>query len=100
MKGFFHFIRTQGVVGLAIGFILGAAVGKVVTSLVNDIIQPAIGMVFGSTEGLTSLHYQSIMYGKFIAGLIDFVIIAGVVYFIFKRLKLESFDAPKDQQQK
>ena len=40
MKGFLEFVREQGVVGLATGFILGGAVSKVVTSLVTDIINP------------------------------------------------------------
>ena len=47
MKGFIDFIREQGVIGLAIGFILGGAVSKVVTSLVNDIISPVIGLGAG-----------------------------------------------------
>ncbi len=95
--GFIRFIREQGVVGLAIGFILGAAVQKVVTSLVNDIIQPGIGLIFGSVEGLSGLHYSSIMYGRFLAGLIDFAIIAAVVYFGFKVLGFEKIDAKKEQ---
>jgi large conductance mechanosensitive channel len=43
MKGFLNFIREQGVVGLAVGFILGGSVSKVVTSLVTDIINPVLG---------------------------------------------------------
>ena len=42
MKGFIAFIREQGVVGLAVGFILGGAIAKMVTSLVNDMINPLI----------------------------------------------------------
>ena len=40
MHGFMDFIRTQGVVGLAVGFILGGAVSKVVAALVTDVINP------------------------------------------------------------
>lgn len=98
MKGFIKFVREQGVVGLAIGFILGGSINKVVSSFVKDIIQPAIGFIFGSSEGLASLQYKSLMYGNFIANVIDFVLIAGIVYFIFKRLKLDSLDLPKDQK--
>jgi large conductance mechanosensitive channel len=96
MQGFIHFIRTQGVVGLAIGFILGGAVSKVVQSLVTDIINPAIGMLFGSTAGLASLRVGTIYFGSFISTLIDFLIIAGVVYFGFKRLHLDRLDAKKE----
>ena len=50
------FIREQGVMGLAIGFILGGSVSKVVTSLVQDIINPFLGIILGSTEGLSLIH--------------------------------------------
>lgn len=96
MQGFITFIREQGVVGLAIGFILGGAVSKLVASLVNDIIQPLIGMLFGSTDGLASLAYKSVSYGSFLAVLIDFLIVAAVVYFGFKALKLEGLDKKKE----
>ena len=97
LTGFFQFIREQGVVGLAIGFILGAGVNKVVTSLVNDIIQPVIGLFFGSVNGLNGLHYSSIMYGRFITGLIDFAILAAIVYFGFKGLGLDKLDKQKEE---
>ena len=99
MKGFMKFIREQGVVGLAVGFILGGAVSKVVGSLVEDIIQPIIGLLLGSTAGLSNMYFMlmgtKINLGSFIAVLIDFVIIATVVYFIFKGLKLDKADAKK-----
>ena len=92
VKGFIEFVRQQGVVGLAIGFILGGSVSKVVSSLVTDIIQPLIGFLIGSTLGLKALHYQSLMYGNFIANTIDFLIVAAIVYIVFKALKLEKLD--------
>ncbi len=92
---FTTFIREQGIVGLAIGFILGGAVSKVVASLVQDLIQPAIGLIFGSTEGLKALHLGPIMIGNFLAVFIDFVIVSAVVYFFFKKLKLETIDKKK-----
>lgn len=96
MNGFINFIREQGVVGLAIGFILGGAVSKLVASLVNDLIQPLIGMLFGSADGLASLSYGSIAYGNFLAILIDFLIVAAVVYYGFKALKLDKIDKKKE----
>lgn len=92
---FSEFIREQGVVGLAVGFILGGAVSKLVASLVGDIIQPVIGMAFGSSEGLAALHYKSIMWGQFLATFIDFIVIALVVYVGVKVLKLDRLDAKK-----
>jgi large conductance mechanosensitive channel len=95
VNAFVTFVREQGVVGLAIGFILGGSVGKVVASLVTDIIQPIIGLIFGSTEGLTALHFGPVMAGNFIAALIDFLIIAAIVFFAFKGLGLDKIDGKK-----
>lgn len=96
MQNFLTFIREQGVVGLAIGFILGGAVGKVVASLVNDIIMPVVALLLGSTEGLKGLAVYGISYGAFISTLIDFVIIAGVIYFVFKKIGLDKLDKKKE----
>ncbi|KKR21255.1 MAG: Large-conductance mechanosensitive channel-like protein [Parcubacteria group bacterium GW2011_GWE2_39_37] len=98
ITGFVQFIREQGIVGLAIGFILGTSINKVVTSLVNDLIQPGIGLLFGSSQGLVALQYKSLMYGKFLASMIDFGIIAAVVYFGFKGLKLDRLDVKKEDK--
>lgn len=99
MKGFVDFIREQGVVGLAVGFILGGAVSKVVSALVTDIINPVLGLVLGSAEGLKSASFGrgavQIMYGDFISVLIDFIVIALVVYYGVKMLKLDKLDKSK-----
>lgn len=100
MKGFIDFIREQGVVGLAVGFILGGAVSKVVSALVNDIINPLLGAALGSAEGLKSASIQigsaKILYGDFISIVVDFLVIALVVYFGVKLLKLDKLDKPKN----
>lgn len=98
VSGFFKFIREQGVVGLAIGFILGGAINKLVGSMVTDLIQPAISMLFGSTQNLVDLKYGTIMYGKFLGNMIDFIVLAAVVYFGFKGLKLDQLDLKKEDK--
>ncbi len=99
MKGFLEFIRTQGVVGLAVGFILGKAVSDVVASIVSDLINPIIGIALGKFGNLSALSIHvfssSIMYGKFLSILINFTIIAFVVYFGVKKLGLDKLDKPK-----
>lgn len=99
MKGFLEFIRTQGVVGLAVGFILGGAVSKVVTSLVTDIINPVLGVLLGATGNLTekaiTIGTVHILYGKFLNTTIDFIVIAMVVYFGVKKLGLDKLDKQK-----
>lgn len=96
MQGFIDFIRKQGVIGLAIGFILGGAVSKVVSALVTDVINPIIGIFLGKTGNLTnaalSIGPAKILWGNFISVLIDFLIIALVVYFGVKLLKLDKLD--------
>lgn len=98
LYGFVKFIREQGVIGLAIGFVLGGAVSKVVASLVSDVVNPLIGLVFGSTEGLAQMMVGPVGLGAFISAIIDFLIIAAVVYYGFKGLGLDSIDIKKDKK--
>lgn len=95
MHGFITFVREQGVVGLAIGFVLGGAVSSVVKSLVEDIVNPLIGLIFGSQEGLAAFMVGPVGLGAFISTLINFLIIAAVVYVGFKILKLDRLDKKK-----
>lgn len=99
MKGFMDFIREQGVVGLAVGFILGGAVSKVVSSLVEDIINPLLGVALGAAGDLGSMSLKmgnvEIMWGSFLSVVIDFLVIALVVYFGVKSLGLDKLDKKK-----
>ena len=99
MKDFLNFIREQGVVGLAIGFVLGGAVSALVASFIKDIINPLVGLLLGYTKGLETLGFNvfsaHIALGNFISSLINFVIVAAVVYFGFKLLRLEHLDKKK-----
>jgi len=96
MKGFIDFIRKQGVVGLAVGFILGGAISKVVSALVADIINPIIGIALGKVDGLAEASFNigavDILWGHFISVIIDFLIVALVVYYGVKGLKLDKLD--------
>jgi len=105
-KGFLDFIRTQGVVGLAVGLVLGGAVGVTVKSLVDNVIMPPIGLLLGSGDGLKGLKWTIgkgagddpaiIYYGIFLNDLINFLIIAFVVYLIFHMLGLTKLDKKKE----
>jgi len=98
MKGFMDFIREQGVVGLAVGFILGGAVSRVVASLVNDIINPILGLILGAAD-LSNMYFSigsvDIMFGNFVSVIIDFLVIALVVYFGVRGLRLDRLDKKK-----
>lgn len=99
MKGFIDFIREQGVVGLAVGFILGGAVSKVVTALVTDIINPILGIALGAASGLKTASFgigsAQILYGDLLSVLIDFIVVALVVYFGVKLIDLDKLDKSK-----
>ena len=101
MKGFIEFIREQGVVGLAVGFILGGAISKLVASLVTDIINPILGILLGVVGGLKNAYLQigsaKIMWGSFINTAIDFLVIAFVVYYGVKFLRLDRLDKKKSK---
>ena len=95
LQGFMDFIRAQGVVGLAIGFILGGAVSKTVTSLVDNIINPLVGLALGKVDlADKAIHMgdATLKYGAFISTVVDFVIVAAVVYFGVKSLGLDKLD--------
>ena len=100
MKGFLDFIRKQGVVGLAVGFILGGAVSKVVSALVSDIINPLLGLVLGAAGDIKSaslsIGLARILYGELIAVIIDFVVIALVVYYGIKIIGINRLDKKKE----
>lgn len=101
MKGFMHFLRTQGIVGLAIGFIIGAAVAKTVTALVDDILTPIIGLALGKAGDISKLtldiHGVVFKWGDFLMNLLDLIIIAAVIYFIFKALHLDRLDEKRKE---
>jgi large conductance mechanosensitive channel len=101
IKGFMDFIREQGVLGLAIGFILGGSVSTLAKALVADIIDPVLSVVLGSKETLAEKTWEigaiHIMWGHFLSALVDFVVIAVVVYFGFKGLGLDKIDKKKEK---
>ncbi len=96
---FGDFVRSQGVVGLAVGIILGGSVTKLVTAFVNDLINPLIGVVTGSAQSLSEATFTiqgiTLKWGDFLNNLIDFLIVAAVVFFLFKLLRLELLDRKK-----
>jgi large conductance mechanosensitive channel len=116
MKEFKDFALRGNVIDLAIGIVIGAAFGKIITSLVNDIIMPPIGMALGGVNfadlfwALDGGTYESlavaqaagapvIAYGSFIMTIIDFIIIAFVIFLVvrwFNTLKKQPAPAPAE----
>ena len=86
---FKDFLKEYKVIGLAVAFIMGAAVTDVVKSLVGDIIMPAITpFIPGGAWREATLNIGPIVmkWGSFLGALINFVIIAAVVFFMAKKV--------------
>ena len=83
------FLLKNNVMSLAVAFILGAAVGKVVSALVADLIMPVVGMLTPSGEW-RQLAFQlggsKFLIGDFLGSVLDFAVVALVVFFIAKSL--------------
>lgn len=95
LGGFLDFIREKGVIGLATGIIIGTAVTALVRALVDQIINPLVGLIVDARsleEATFNIGEAVIGWGAFMNALINFIIIAAVVYFGFKLLKLEKLD--------
>jgi large conductance mechanosensitive channel len=87
IKEFKAFIMRGNVVDLAVAVIIGGAFGKIVTSLVSDIIMPVIGLISGGIDfsGLAfTIGSAKVTYGNFINNIIDFIIIAVVIFLMIK----------------
>jgi large conductance mechanosensitive channel len=97
LKEFRDFVVRGNVIDLAVAVILGAAFGKIVTSLVNDILMPLIGIVMGGVN-VSELSYQVgnavVMYGAFLQAIIDFLVIAFVIFMIVRSINRMKAPAP------
>lgn len=86
-KEFLKFLQRGNVIDLAVAVILGVAFGAIITSLVNDLIMPLIGIIIGGVD-FTSLAVTvgtaELKYGNFIQALINFLIIAFVLFLIIR----------------
>ena len=91
---FKEFAVKGNVIDMAVGVIIGSAFGKIVSSLVNDIIMPIVTLMTGATDfsGLYNVLKEtvdgsqgiSLMYGSFLQNVIDFLIIALVIFLMLK----------------
>lgn len=106
---FREFAARGNVVDLAVGVIIGASFGKIVTSLVDQIIMPPIGLLLGRVDfsklewvlvpenpATEAVEKVAIQYGAFINTLIQFLIVAFVVFLVVKGInKLRREQAPE-----
>ena len=87
LKEFRDFVNRGNVIDLAVAVIIGVAFTGIVNSLVNDIITPILGIFLGGVnfEGLSfTVREASIGYGNFIQAVINFLIVAWVIFLIVR----------------
>lgn len=103
LKEFRTFAMQGSVIDMAVGVIIGAAFGKIVSSLVGDVLMPPLGLLIGNVDfsslfiNLSGVHYASlaqakaagaptVAYGAFLNIVIDFMIVALVVFLLVKQI--------------
>lgn len=100
LKEFKEFVMRGNVLDLAVGVIIGAAFGRIIVSLVNDILTPVIGLLFGKvdfSEQAIVVGETAIRWGAFLQSIIDFVIVAFVIFLIVKTAnKMQKAPPPAD----
>ncbi len=113
IKEFKEFAMKGNLVDMAVAFVMGAAFGKVVTSFINGMVMPIVGKITAGVD-FNSLTYvmsearlddagnviaaeASIKYGEFITVMIDFILVAVVMFMLIKainRMKRKQVEAP------
>jgi large conductance mechanosensitive channel len=86
---FFDFLKTFGIIGLAIAFVIGAAASKLVTAFVNDIVTPFIGLFLPAGDlnaAKFTVGHSTFMVGDLIGNIINFITIAFIVFLAYKQL--------------
>ena len=87
LKQFKDFVMRGNVLDLAVAVIIGGAFGTIVSSMVNDIIMPVVGLLLGKVDFSTlawTVGEASIRYGAFIQTVVDFLIVAFIIFLIVK----------------
>jgi len=98
IKDFQAFILKGNVIDLAVAVIIGGAFGKIVTSLIEDIITPLLlnpALKAANVEDLAKLQINGIKYGVFLAAVINFLVIAFVIFLIIR-----TFEAAKRKEKR
>jgi large conductance mechanosensitive channel len=90
LSDFKDFIMKGDVLDLAVAVVIGGAFGKIVTSLLEDIITPALlkpAMEAANVDDLAKLSINGIKYGSFLAAVLNFIVIAFVIFLLIKAVE-------------
>jgi large conductance mechanosensitive channel len=104
VRGFVDFLREQSVVGLAIGLVLGTQAKVLVDQLVISFLDPLTGLLLPGEGTLKKKVFTFVWgdknaefgWGAFVSSLMTFVLVAAIVYYVFKGLRLDKLDKKKE----
>lgn len=97
-KEFFEFLKHYGIIGLAIAVVIGGKLNELISSLVNDLVMPVIlqpALRAAQVDNIRALSYNGILYGKVVGSLIDFIVVAFLVFLFAKFVLKEEKVAKK-----
>lgn len=97
-KQFLDFLKQYGVIGLAIAVIIGGKLNELVSSIVNDLLMPILfqpALRAAHVDDIRQLSYNGILYGKVLGSLVDFLVVAFLVFMICKVILREEAPAKK-----
>ena len=86
-KEFIGFLKEYGIVGLAIAVIIGGKLNELINSLVNDLVMPLVFkpmLTAANVDDIRKLSAGGVLYGKVVGSLIDFLVVALVVFMFAK----------------
>lgn len=116
LSAFMEFVRTQGVIGLAVGLAIGTQASATVKAIVTGLIDPLVGFVVGNQQGLSSAVWHVvgkdtkeidywlsagnrqlvIGWGGVLSSLITLLAVAAVIFYVVKGFKLDKLDKKKE----
>ena len=100
IKNFINFVRTKGVIGLAVGLAIGTQVTNAVGTIVHGLIDPAIGMLVGDQNGLNSASFTLdiagrvgvFKWGSVVSAMIVLLAVSALIYYVVTGLRLDKID--------
>lgn len=106
-NGFMYFVRSQGVVGLAVGLAIGTQVGKAVESIVVGFINPIVNFIVGGSTNLLTAKWTVISdwngrslafsWGLILSSLITLLAVALVIYYVVHGFRLDRLDKNQEE---
>ncbi len=102
LQEFKQFIMRGNVIDLAVAVVMGSAFNAIVTSMVGDIITPLIlnpAMKAANAENLEKLAWNGVLYGKFIATVINFIVVSFCIFMVIKGInKLQNMSKKSEEE--